>query len=83
MPPAVAISIDSARNWKRISFRLAPTAILMPISRVRSVTVTSMMFMMPIPLMTSEIAPIRNRIRVSAVAILPAAFRISARFSTR
>ena len=34
----------------------APTAMRMPISRVRSVTLTSMMFMMPMPPTSSEIA---------------------------
>ena len=34
--------------------RLAPSARRMPISRVRSVTVASMMFMIPIPPTTSE-----------------------------
>ena len=32
-----------------MSRRRAPTALRMPISRVRSVTLTSMMFMMPMP----------------------------------
>ena len=36
--------------------RRAPIALRMPISRVRSVTVTSMMFMTPIPPTSSEIA---------------------------
>ncbi len=40
---------DSIRNWKRMSRRRAPTAIRMPISLVRSVTETSMMFMMTMP----------------------------------
>ena len=39
----------STRNCPTISRRGAPMDFLMPISRVRSVTVTSMMFMIPIP----------------------------------
>ena len=39
-----------------MSLRLAPIALRMPISRVRSVTLTSMMFMTPIPPTSSEIA---------------------------
>ena len=35
---------------------LAPIALRIPISRVRSVTVTSMMFMTPIPPTSNEIA---------------------------
>jgi hypothetical protein len=39
-----------------MSERRAPTALRMPISRVRSVTLTSMMFITPIPPTSSEIA---------------------------
>ena len=42
-----------------MSPRLAPRARRMPISRVRSVTVASMMFMIPIPPTISEMAAIR------------------------
>ncbi|NTW99157.1 MAG: hypothetical protein HGB35_04370, partial [Geobacteraceae bacterium] len=41
--------IDSMRNCNCISLPFAPIAMRMPISRVRSVTETSMMFMIPIP----------------------------------
>ena len=43
------------RNWKRMSRPRAPIALRIPISRVRSRTDTSMMFMIPIPPTTSEI----------------------------
>ena len=43
----------SARNCPIRCERRAPTAVRMPISRVRSVTVTSMMFMTPIPATSS------------------------------
>ena len=36
-------------NWRRITAGRAPSALRRPISRVRSVTDTSMMFMTPIP----------------------------------
>ena len=39
-----------------MSLRRAPTALRIPISRVRSVTETSMMFITPIPPTSSEIA---------------------------
>jgi len=39
----------STRNCMRIAQVLAPTAMRMPISRVRSVTETSMIFMIPMP----------------------------------
>ncbi len=42
-------TVASVRNWKRISFSLAPTAIRMPISLVLSVVETSMIFIMPMP----------------------------------
>src|SRR5689334_21523247 len=48
-PPTADRVIDSIRNWRRITPLRAPIAIRMPISRVRSVTLTSMMFMMPMP----------------------------------
>ena len=38
-----------------MSLRFAPSARRMPISRVRSVTVANMMFMMPMPPTKSEI----------------------------
>jgi hypothetical protein len=46
------------RNWEMMSRRFAPRARRMPISRVRSVTVASMMFMMPMPPTTSEMPAI-------------------------
>ena len=39
----------STRNWRRMSFRRAPSDLRMPISRVRSATATSMMFMITMP----------------------------------
>ena len=48
--------VASARNWPRIAERGAPIALRMPISRIRSVTVTSMMLVTPIPPTSSEIA---------------------------
>ena len=49
VPPNTDSSAASMRNCSITSRRLAPTALRMPISRVRSVTLTSMMFMMPMP----------------------------------
>src|SRR5712691_13073656 len=53
-PPMTAIVEDSIKNWRRMSPRRAPNALRTPISRVRSVTLTSMMFMMTMPPTTSE-----------------------------
>ena len=46
-------------------------ALRMPISRVRSLTLTSMMFMMPMPPTSSEIAamPPSMRVRVLVVSL--------------
>ncbi len=49
VPPSKLNVMASMRNCSRISCGCAPTAMRMPISRVRSVTLTSMMFMMPMP----------------------------------
>ncbi len=53
-PPLKLSNTDSIRNCVLIAAERAPIAILMPISRVRSVTETSMIFMMPIPPTSSE-----------------------------
>lgn len=47
--------IASIRNWLRMSIPLAPTLILKPISRVRSVTLTYIIFMIPMPPTIREI----------------------------
>ena len=52
-PPSESITA-SARNWRRMSFFCAPSARRMPISRVRSMTETSMMLAMTMPPTTSE-----------------------------
>ena len=53
-PPPVHKATASITNWVRMSRGLAPIASRSPISRVRSVTDTSMMFIMPIPPTISE-----------------------------
>src|SRR5829696_2098004 len=55
-PPRRQRTTDSVRNWRRMSRARAPTLIRRPISRVRSVTDTSMMFMMPTPPTMREMA---------------------------
>ena len=54
MPPKVESVIDSVRICQRMSRRLAPSDLRRPISRVRSLTTISMMFMMTMPPTTSE-----------------------------
>src|SRR5206468_601452 len=63
-PQASERNADSARNWSRMSRRFAPIARRMPISRVRSVTETSMMFMIPIPPTSSDTAAMLASSRV-------------------
>ena len=55
-PPSSESTTASTRNWSSTSRGCAPIARRMPISRVRSVTDTSMMFMMPMPPTTSDTA---------------------------
>ncbi len=54
MPPNVESVIDSVRICQRMSRRRAPSDFRKPISRVRSLTTISMMFMMTMPPTTSE-----------------------------
>ena len=49
LPPIALKATASSKNWRRMSLPFAPTAMRIPISRVRSVTLTSMIFMIPIP----------------------------------
>ncbi len=58
--PAAVSNSASIRNWSMIALRGAPSAFRTPISRVRSVTATSMMFITPMPPTTSEIDEMRN-----------------------
>src|SRR5437899_1857443 len=55
-PPMAVTAIASIKNCVSISFCRAPTALRIPISFVRSVTETSMMFITTMPPTTSEIA---------------------------
>ena len=52
---------DSTMNWRRMSFRRAPRALRTPISRMRSVTETSMMFMTTTP-PTTRLIPVTNTV---------------------
>ena len=60
---------DSMRNCIRMLPRAAPMALRMPISRVRSLTLTSMMFMMPMPPTNSEMAAMPPSMRVSVLVV--------------
>ena len=68
-PPRSDSVRASTRNWARMSRPRAPMALRMPISRVRSRTDTSMMFMIPMPPTTSEIEaiPPSRSVRVALI----------------
>src|SRR5574341_911466 len=67
-PPTMLNRSASVRNCRRTSFGVAPTDCRIPISRVRSVTLTSMMFIMPMPPTMSETpATHASRLRNAAV----------------
>ena len=78
LPPTRVTRLASVRNCRKMSRWRAPTAMRMPISRVRSLTVISITFITPIPPTTSETAAIRPSImamllRVAASAWMRAA----------
>jgi len=58
-PPKLDRITDSTRNWRRMSRLRAPSAFRTPISRMRSVTETSMMFITTMPPTTRLIAVTR------------------------
>src|SRR3990167_6654466 len=70
-PPMSVRMTDSMRNCCRMSPLVAPTALRSPISLVRSVTATSMIFIMPIPPTMSEMDAMAAKKSVSAEVILP------------
>lgn len=59
-PPRQDRTRDSKRNWRRILRLLAPTALRIPISRERSETETSMIFMTPMPPTSRETTATRE-----------------------
>ena len=81
-PPTTLSSADSTRNWRSICKRRAPIAMRIPISRVRSVTETSMMFMIPIPPTSNDIDATAASSSVMASLALSEACAISLRLRT-
>ena len=70
VPPRAEVVAASVTNWARMVLSFAPIALRMPISRVRSVTDTSMMFMMPMPPTSSEILAMPVRMTMTILIIL-------------
>ena len=73
--PIRQMTNDSIRNWSIMLPSVAPIAFLIPISLVRSVTDTSMIFIMPIPPTRRDMAAIPPSIRAITSVTL---FRVSA-----
>lgn len=81
--PKTPIAADSTKNCRRMSPGVAPMALRSPISRVRSVTETSMMFMMPIPPTNREIPAMTSRRRESVLLVSVSADWMSAMLKMR
>ena len=64
MPPAMEMMTDSMRNCINMCRLFAPIDMRSPISRVRSVTETYIMFMIPMPPTTSDMPAMQERIMV-------------------
>ena len=73
----------SMMNCPRISFRLAPRDLRMPISRVRSVTETSMIFIMPMPPTSREMAAMATSTAIMVPIMAFMASIISAEVMTK
>ena len=83
-PLTIASSIPSTRKSIRIVRRRAPSAFRRPISRVRSVTDTSMMFITPTPprvRVTKAIVP-RNAVIEAKIASTSSALSIVSHIRT-
>lgn len=76
--PITVRRTDSTRNCSIISRFFAPMAFLIPISFVRSETVTKRIFMTQIPHTIREIAAIPQRNVLSVVVMLESVSRVSA-----
>jgi hypothetical protein len=74
-PPISDSTIASTRNCSRTWRSVAPTASRMPISRVRSVTDTSMMFMMPMP-PTSRLTAATAESRPVSTLVIPVSIEV-------
>jgi len=76
-PPVRVRIMASIKNWVMIVLFLAPKALRRPISLVLSVTVTNMIFIIPIPPTTKEMAAIPERRVVKVPVTWEAVLRMS------
>ena len=81
-PPARLSTTASTRNCMSTSTSRAPTDRRSPISRVRSVTDTSMMFMIPMPPTSNETAAMLASRYVIVVVVAVSTLAISSRLRT-
>ena len=77
IPPPIVKIIDSIRNCMTTVLSFAPKAFLRPISLVLSITVTSIIFIIPIPPTNKEIAAIPDKSAVKVPVVEEAVFKIS------
>ncbi len=82
-PPSRQTNTASIKNCCSMSPVLAPTAIRTPISRVRSLTDTSMMFITPMPPTIREMSAIMAIKRVRVALVLVIAWRMLSVLSTK
>ena len=74
VPPVKPINPDSIKNRDNMSLFLAPTAFIVPISFVLSKTDVYIVFAIPIPPTTNQIAAIPAKNPVMIVRIVPNVF---------
>lgn len=74
MPPIIVMNIDSNKNWNIISFFVAPTDNLIPISFSLSETDIYIIFIIPTPAINSDIPAIADIKYVIPLIILPMPF---------
>jgi len=65
-PPNWPMTMTSTKNWVRMAALEAPRLFRVPISRVRSLTDTSMMFIKPMPAPNSVMSPMNT-----AASVMP------------
>ena len=81
-PPRAEVVAASITNCRRMMPSLAPRALRIPISRVRSVTETSMMFIMPMPPTSREMPSMAARMAMTILTMLVMVSSISAMLTT-
>ena len=81
-PPSAEVAAASVTKRPRMVLSCAPRALRMPISRVRSVTDTIMMFMIPMPPTSREMAAMAVRMVTTMLTMEVMVSSISLRLVT-